>query len=166
MSVFPGWEKFARPQRQGETGCIPTGFEMLLRAAGVEGVDLTRFQEEYDLELRGVGENNFESVATAVREDYPHVCFTGKSFQTGAEKLQFIEERLSARQPVLISLALTPRGGWHIMPVVDANDKDLYVLWLMFPDGKHDVRVLPKAELIRCHDDWLGGKDVAFLDGT
>ena len=35
-SVFPGWQQFAVHQRRAATGCIPTGYEMLLRAAKVE----------------------------------------------------------------------------------------------------------------------------------
>ena len=52
MSVFPDWEKYAVHQRKPDTGCIPTGYEMLLRAAGIAGIDFQTFQEEFDLDLR------------------------------------------------------------------------------------------------------------------
>ena len=50
MSVFPEWEKYAVPQRRQLSGCIPTGYEMLLRAAEVPDIDFDTFQDEFDLD--------------------------------------------------------------------------------------------------------------------
>ena len=45
-SLLVGWEKNAVVQRKLDTGCIPTGYEYLLRSAGVEGIDYAKFQDE------------------------------------------------------------------------------------------------------------------------
>jgi len=39
MSVFPDWRRFVIPQQRVMTGCIATGYEMILRAAGAQGID-------------------------------------------------------------------------------------------------------------------------------
>lgn len=161
QTVFPGWEKYAVPQRRVDTGCIPTGYEILLRAAGVEGIDFTKFQEEFDL---GMARNNFQNVADAVSKKYPNVKFRTRIFKTGEEKLRFVEDRLAKGQPILISLALSPNGGWHTMPVVDQTDEELFLLYIVAPDGRRDLRAIHKSEFTRRHDEWPGGNDVAFLN--
>jgi hypothetical protein len=50
MPELPGWRNFAVEQRRPATGCIPTGFEMLVRAAGLADVDLSSFQDDFDLD--------------------------------------------------------------------------------------------------------------------
>jgi hypothetical protein len=169
MSVFPEWERFAVHQRQRQTGCIPTGYEMLLRAGGVPGIDFTRFQEEFDLDLRlGVPTNNFGSVADEIRKKYPHVRFSQKSFETGAEKIVFIEECLAARKLLLVSVSVfDPWGrpaGWHIMPVVDATDDALCFLKGVRADGDKDVEWVRKEVVRELHDRFPGGREVAYLE--
>src|SRR5262245_44131580 len=63
-SMLRDWEKFAVPQRSLPTGCIPAGYEYLLKSAGVEGPDFTTFQEEFDL---GPEVNNLYTIAEAVK---------------------------------------------------------------------------------------------------
>ena len=84
-SAFPDWKRFAVRQRHAASGCIPTGYEILLRAAGVEGIDLDSFQDDFDLDLApGMPpRNNFESVADAVRAKYPSISFKRIGFKTG-----------------------------------------------------------------------------------
>jgi hypothetical protein len=50
VTVFPDWQKYAVPQRYPLTGCIPTGYEIILRARGIDGIDYTTFQERFDLD--------------------------------------------------------------------------------------------------------------------
>lgn len=173
MSVFPDWQSFAVPQRRLATGCIPTGYEMILRAAGVQGIDFASFQDQFDLDAaRQPHEpyrNNFESVAAAVQARYPSVRFSVARFAQcdGAGKLRFVEEQVSQRRPLLISLAQSPfgGGGWHIMPVVDMDDSILTLLNIVRPDGSAEIQRLPKSELVRIHDNYPGGDDVAYLEG-
>jgi hypothetical protein len=173
MSVFPGWQEFAVPQKRPGSGCIPTGYEFILRAAGAKGIDWSRFQDEFDLdrERRGTepSRNNFKAVASAVAARYPHVSFQVAEFASGrgCEKLQFIEQHVSRREPILISLALAPFGQdgcWHIMPVVDMDESGLVLLHSMQPNGQPNTMQLAKAELVRIHDEFDGGNDVAYLE--
>jgi hypothetical protein len=154
------------------TGCIPTGYEMMLRAAGAQGVDFESFQNDFDLEKDLPPDaprvNHFGSVAAAIRSKYPSVVFSHRSFAKGdgSGKLAFVEQQIAARRPVLIALALAPFGhaGWHIAPIVDVEDDRLVLLWSISPDGKATLLKLPKAELVRIHDSFLGGEEVAFLE--
>lgn len=169
-SVFPDWDKFAVHQRRPRSGCIPTGYEMLLRAAGATDIDFASFQDDFDLdkdlEPGGCPRNNFESVAAQIRTKYPRVSFRHTAFNTGAEKLAFLEDRLANRQPVLVSIALQPFGGqgWHIMPVVDASNHHLVLLKAVSSCGTPETCAVLKAEFARIHDQCDGGKDVAYLE--
>ncbi len=171
MSVFPEWEKYAVPQRRQLSGCIPTGYEMLLRAAKVPDIDFDSFQDEFDLDKgrlpHEVPQNDFESVAHRVNQKYPQIHFTRMAFPRGSgnDKLKFIEDCISRKQPILISLAMMPLGinGYHIMPVVDSTESRLVLLYYMNEDGVKTIMNLPKSELVRLHDAYDGGNDVAYL---
>ena len=170
-SVFPNWKQFAVHQRRPCTGCIPTGYEMLLRAVGAEGIDFPSFQDDFDLDQNlKPGEqprNNFESVAAEVRKKYPCVNFRRVGFESGrgADKLAFVEQRLANQQPVLVSLALKPFGkkGWHIMPVVDATDDELILLRGVPSSGTPETCNLRRDEFVRIHNQYDGGDDVGHL---
>lgn len=171
MSVFPNWEKYAVHQRRQDSGCIPTGYEMILRAAQVQGINFDTFQDEFDLDkgklLFDEKENNFETVANAIQEKYPYVQIQREIFPRGKgdEKLKLIEECLENGKPVLVSLSLAPFGknGWHIMPIVDANEAEVFLLWYVQSNDRKEVSKLLKSELVRIHDEYKGGNDVAYL---
>lgn len=145
---------------------------MILRAAGVNHVDFATFQDEFDLDKSlKTGEqprNNFESVAQAVAAKYPDIRFTRKVFLKGEgqKKLQTVEQMISQKIPVLISLALAPFGlsGWHIMPVVDSSAESLILLWGVDGTGAAMSKTIKKTDFIQCHDNFPGGDDIAFLD--
>ena len=172
MSLFPDWETFAVVQRRPETGCIPTGYEMILRATDVTGIDFDTFQDDFDidkdLKAGQLHRNNFESVANLIHQKYPHVNFKIRKFSPGCgdDKLKFIEEQISKRHPVLISLFVGMQADnrlYHIMPVVDANETRLMLLKVVLQDGKSKICLLPKSELIRIHNENPGGDDVAYF---
>jgi len=50
MAAFPDWGKYVISQRRPRTGCIPTGYEILIRAAGIPGIDMNTFQDDFDLD--------------------------------------------------------------------------------------------------------------------
>jgi hypothetical protein len=173
MRELPGWRDFAVVQRRDASGCIPTGYEILIRAAAVPGVALDSFQDDFDLDKdRGPTDparNNFESVAGAVLARYPHVRFRRYAFPQGrgSEKLAFIESCLAAQRPVLVSLSMAGAGlgrGWHIMLAIGESDEEVLLLSGMLPDRKGLVVRIPKEELVRIHDNFPGGDDVAVLD--
>ncbi|MBA4190900.1 MAG: hypothetical protein C0467_23170 [Planctomycetaceae bacterium] len=170
MSVFPNWRTFAVPQRRLSTGCIPTGYQMILEAAAAQDVDFASFQDDFDLDINlGKGQaeprNDFGSVATAVKQRYPWISFEQKSFGSGIEKTAFIDAMLVAQKPILISLAMKPFGGkgWHIMPVVDATTDQYLLLKIVEADGTPNTEWIRKAMLSEVHDGFPGGKEVGFL---
>lgn len=173
MSVFPYWEQYVVPQRRFETGCIPAGYEFLLKAVHAQGIDFTNFQDEFDLDKdrkpHEPARNNFQSVANAIQAKYPHVVFHVIRFDSGrgAEKLRFIEEHIAKERPLLVSIAQTPFGGsgWHIMPVVDMDKESLILLRIMRMDGTKELQMLSKSQLVSIHDAYPGGDDVAYLEG-
>ena len=172
-TVFPGWRQFVVHQRRARSGCIPTGYEMLLRAAKVEGINYERFQDDFDLDINlGRGQtrpqNNFVSVAQRVKEKYPQIVFEQRSFDRGGEKIAFIDRCLADQKPVLVSVAQLRGGqlaGWHIMPVVDMKADSYLLLRIVQADGTPITQWMEKPELARLHDHYEGGKEVAFLQG-
>jgi len=157
--------RFAVPQRRPATGCIPTGYEILLRAAATVGIDFITFQDDFDLEAAGVGRNNFESVGKAIQDKYPTVRPSSRRFGTGSDKATFIEERLAAGLPTLVSIALGQNQGWHIVPVLGIDENGYYsLLWMTHPSGRMEIRQMHRTDLILRHDELDGGDDVAFLE--
>lgn len=169
MSAFPDWKKYTASQRRLQTGCIPTAYEILLRAAGASGVDFAKFQDEFDLDLHGgAPRNNFGSVAEEVQKKYPSVVFTCEAFAKGdgQKKLARVEGFLAARRPVIVSLANAPFGGsgWHIMVVVDTTTTDLTLLEYVDSQGNAHTKSLSKAAFVTIHDNYEGGDDIAYLE--
>ena len=172
MSAFSNWQQYVVKQKRLATGCIPTGYEMILRAAGITHVDFTTFQDEFDLDTDlkpGVQpRNNFESVAQAISARYPDIRFKRLGFGKGEgqKKLEAVERMISHRIPVLISLALAPFGGrgWHIMPVVDSTTDSLTLLWGVDDSGSPQTETLKKSDFVDIHENFPGGDDIAILD--
>ena len=164
MPYLPDWDKCLIEQRDLERGCIPTGYEWMIRVAGIEDVNLETFQEDFNLEARGEGENNFDSIAEAVERRYPSVRIRRKSFETGEDKVRFIRDLVEKGVPCLLSLTLDPRGGWHIVPVIYADDQKMELVLLVDGQGRRKICEIPLDEVIRRHNDWPGGEDVAWLD--
>ena len=51
MSAIPNWNQYVVKQRSAAIlVAIPTGYEILLRAANVEGVNFETFQNDFDLD--------------------------------------------------------------------------------------------------------------------
>jgi len=167
MSAFPDWQKFAVKQKRDATGCIPTGFEILLRAAGAGGICFDTFQDDFDLDQDGgTPRNHFVSVADEVKKKYPNVAFTCKAFEKGKgdAKLEFVEKMISNQRPVVVSIAQRPEGGWHIMPVVDSNSDTLVLLHHVDDNGTPQVETIAKTEFIDRHNNWKGGEEICYLE--
>ena len=166
MSAFPNWQLYAVKQKRPETGCIPTGYEMLLRAAGAQGIAYDTFQDEFDLDqCGGTPRNHFVSVGDAIKRKYPNIEYVCEPFPKGkgAEKLARVEERIQARQPVLISLAQSPHGGWHIMPVVDSDQLSLTLLEYVDGNGTPKTKPILKTDFVDIHNNWMGGEEIAYI---
>lgn len=166
MSAFPDWQSYAVHQRRPQTGCIPTCYEMLLRAAGVTGINYESFQDDFDLDQHGgAPRNHFVSVAEEIHKRYPFVKFICETFAKGAgdRKLGRVEGFIS-REPVIVSLANAPHGlGWHIMPVVDTSEDTLTLLKSVSRAGDARTRIISKMDFVRIHNDYPGGDEIAYL---
>lgn len=141
---------------------------MLLRAAKITGIDFSSFQDDFDLDqYGGPPKNNFHSVAEKVKERYPFVEFCCESFPKGDgnKKLERIEELISHKQLLLVSLANEPSGGqgWHIMPVVGADTENLFLLHSIAQDGEPVPQKISKKDFVQIHDKFLGGDEIAYL---
>jgi hypothetical protein len=118
VSVFPDWQQFAVHQRREKTGCIPTGYEMILRSAGAQGVDFRSFQDDFDLEKdladNAPRVNHFGSVAKAVSARSPAIVFAFKSFPKtdGAENSLLLKPNLRKTAGVSIDQQRGLRGEW------------------------------------------------------
>ena len=73
MTELPDWNRYLVIQRDPNLGCISTGYEWMLRVAGIQGIDLDSFQDDFNLEAKGLGGNNFNSIAKAVAITYPNI---------------------------------------------------------------------------------------------
>ena len=168
MSAFPDWPKYAVHQRRLQTGCIPTCYEMLLRAAGVRGIDYESFQDDFDLDRQGgVPRNHFLSVSDAIKEKYPFVEFAYESFAKGDgdKKLARVLDFITRRQPVIVSLANAAFGGrgWHIMVVIDVTVDHLILLEYVDRDGVARTRRVSKEQFAHIHDVFPGGDEISYL---
>jgi hypothetical protein len=171
MGAFPNWKDFIVTQKRTLSGCIPTGYEMLLRVVGFEGVDYDSFQDDFDLDKditeNTTSQNSFKSVAELINHKYPFVHIEVKVFPKGQgrEKLYFVEDSLRKHRLVLISLNMNPFGqnGWHIMPVVDIDETKLTMVYYAESDDQIHLLLLSKDEFVQIHEQFDGGDDVAYL---
>ena len=117
MTELLDWTKTLVTQRH-ESGCVPAGYEWLIRYLKIQGVNLGTFQEDFDL-----GQNNgFDSVSAKIRSVYPAIKVKVESFAKGIDKVNRIRSLLEEQKPCLMSLALGNGLGWHIMPVVRIDE--------------------------------------------
>lgn len=159
MVELSHWRDVVVPQRN-YTGCIPTGYEWLIRYLKIEGIDLDTFQEDFDLQRSDEGMNDFGSVATKIREKYPQINIRIKDFPNGKEKVEFVKRLMGSDIPCLLSIANTPIGViWHIVPVVSVDDTKVKIIWT--GDQTQEFTI---ADVINRHDNWIGGKDISWIE--
>jgi hypothetical protein len=161
MAELSHWQGIVVPQRQ-ETGCIPTGYEWMIRYLGGKGVNLETFQEDFDLQYRHEGDNSFVPIAQKVKERYPQVGIKIGGFPNGKEKAEFIKKLIEEDVPCVMSIA-KPTGGWHIVPVVSIDDTKIKVIWIANAFG-NQVCEYSITDVIFRHNNWSGGKDIAWIE--
>jgi hypothetical protein len=188
---YPGWESYVVPQRD-KYGCIPTGCEILLRAAKAEDIYpkiYDEFQEKFDCrsdkQPNGVDTvpNDFDTVPNKIKEKYPDINFKREPSEkhdkfTGKDKLNEIEKLFKDNIFTLISFHIppyppkdAPKGtprAYHTMPII-AMDKHNLILFNTpneiegFNPHKH-LMLLPKNTLVWIHDNHEGGNDILYLE--
>ena len=151
-SRLVGWEKNAVVQRSANS-CVATGFEYLLRSAGIQGIDYATFQDEFDL---GVALNSYPTVARAIERRYPNVRFAWSDFKRSEESMQFIERSIDEGRPIVLGLPGSPTST-HIVPVLGYDEKWVYYLNYAHADGTKDVRAIRRWELARRDQEWVTG---------
>ena len=168
MQYLPNWLQYAVTQRN-DYGCIPTGYEFLLRAADIPNIDFNTFQEDMDLDLdlrqRGGRDpqNNFESVMNRIVAKYPHVQITTQPFVRGEEKLKCLENRFDEGKFTIVSIPGV--RSWHISPLIGASHTAIQILNRFYATGQAEIVTILKADLVRVHNEKPGGRDIAFLTG-
>jgi hypothetical protein len=159
MAQLSNWNKTVVPQRH-ESGCVPTGYEWLIRYLTIQGVNLETFQEDFDLGQ----DNSFDSVSAKIRSVYPVINIKVQSFTKGIDKVNRIKSFLEEQKPCLISLALGYGQGWHIMPVV-CIDETIAMIHHADANG-HYTWSFPIAEIVWRHDNLQGGNDISWIEPT
>ena len=165
----PNWIAALSEQEKRATGCIPWSYEWMLRYKAT-GIDLSNFQQEFDLQAAGKEPNHFSSIAKAVSAKHPSIEFEWKVFPKGKgdEKLQELEKKVTAGNLCAYSLPLAALGmqtGWHIMPVVVIDDDHVTMVNAFHQSsGKAVLYKLPKSFLVHVHDKVQGGDEFAWLE--
>ncbi len=164
------WENSATTQKEPKTGCIPTGYEFLLKMAGIKNVNYESFQDDFDLNKRfnDPGAANFKSVADEIKRIYPFINIEIESFskKEGQKKVDKIKGLIEKDQPVLISLNITEFSGkksCHIMPVIGISDNQILLLRSYVDIGKPDLIGITFLKIIEIHENYPGGEDIAYL---
>jgi hypothetical protein len=160
MAQLLNWNKTVVLQHH-ESGCIPAGYEWIIRYLMIQGVNLGTFQEDFDLGQ----DNSFDSVSAKIRSVYPAINIKVQSFTKGIDKVNRIKSLLEEQKPCLISLALGNGQGWHIMPVVNIDETSIQLIHHADLDG-HCTWVFPIAEIVWRHDYLQGGHDISWVEPT
>jgi hypothetical protein len=167
------WQDIVVPQRN-DTGCIPTGYEWIIRYLNIEDVELTTFQEDFDLDLgrkHPPYQNNFESVGNSITLRYPQINIEREVFQQGLEKIRATRSLLERDIPCLLSFALHGlrtldnriiERAWHIMPVVFMDDHRIKMIHHANERANY-VMELPTSVIIWRHNNLEGGKEVSWV---
>ncbi|MFN3242959.1 MAG: hypothetical protein ACE37K_15775 [Planctomycetota bacterium] len=131
------------------------------------------FQEDFDLQHRGVGHNNFGSVTSEVTAKYPQAKFRIEKFPPGKgrDKLDYLLHRLSCGFLTVASLVVADREeqgrrqiGCHMMPLMGRDTDKLLFVESFDVRGVLHPRNLSEDDVVRLHNDYpLIGDDVVHL---
>jgi hypothetical protein len=157
MSTLANWNSFTVPQRH-ETGCIPTGYEWLIRYLNIRGVNFSNFQEDFDLGQA----NNFTNIAAKIEQIHPFIKIQVKTFAKGADKVERIKQLINEQTPCLMSLALGGGNGWHIMPVVKVEETIIEMVHHAVANQNH-IWSFQIRDIIWRHDNLPGGNDISWV---
>lgn len=152
------------PQKNVVSGCIPTGFEWIIKYQDVKDVDFNNFQSEFDF---GKNYNGFGFNAKKVKEKYASINISSQSFLNGIDKVNFIKDKIEKDIPCLLALRNPDNGKFHAVPVVYIDDTKIKVIWSTAKQNGKDVNQTHDfliSDIIKMHNDPHGGKDIAWLE--
>lgn len=154
------------------TGCIPTGYEWVIKYLDIKGIDLETFQEDFDIQRMGECMNTFVTIAEKIEQRYPFLDIRVECFDQGIEKIRVMKSLIARDAPCLISLALhgfrtyegqVIEGGWHIMPVVCISDLKMKMIHKGTENG-NEILERTIEEVIRRHEELEDGKDISWIE--
>ncbi|KKK62001.1 hypothetical protein LCGC14_3008690, partial [marine sediment metagenome] len=112
------WQKALVIQKDHRFGAIVAGYEWMIRHNKIKDISFETFQDDFNLQAKDKGKNDFDPIANAVSKKYPNVRVKFKNFKDGREKVEFVKELISKNVPCMLSLALTSKKNIsHEMPI-------------------------------------------------
>ncbi len=166
MSILSNYENTLVIQRNTKTGCIPTAIEWMVQYMQVGGIDFATFQEDFDLEARGIEGNGFGSVAAAVSISHPNVQTAHIHFDDADAKLLRIRECIDGQVPCVLAV-LQIGQPFHAVPIVEAHSGSIAVLWLDAGSIEGQRREFTDEEIKGWHEnDGGGGRDILVWEET
>ncbi len=165
MAELINWKEAVVIQKNIRTGAIPAGFEFMIRFLKIKNVNLDTFQDDFDFKAKGEAENNFETIAQAIEKKYPQIKIRTKNFAKGAEKVDFITNLIEKNIPSMLSLTLSSKKSLcHEMPVIYIDYFKMRLIWRVNQIEEPDLFKVENQEVIDRHNNWLGGKDLAWVE--
>lgn len=166
MMKLKGYKEIFVRQQNNITGCIPASIEWMMRYKNISVSD--DFQKKFDLEYQGIEKNNYETVRNAILKDkeYANINFEFiKEFESGKKKFEYIEEKISNQNPVCMAYLEPLIGNFHSVPIVEIDERSIFVLTLNHYSVEQQKRRFPRKGLILAYKNNKGGKDtLAILD--
>jgi hypothetical protein len=181
FEVYGNWDSYVVRQYE-DYWCIPTGYEILLRAKGIKGINSYEFQKKVDC---GKDNNNLKTVGEKVQKEYPDINLGYEQFlihegRTGKDKLNEIERLFKDKIFILVSVPvivhtahdnpnikgieiLEPKLGSHIMPIIAMNESHLILFDHMNKEGINILKLFRRDTLEWLHDKISGADDIAYL---
>ena len=191
--MYRNWEIYVVHQRDEKDGCVPTGYEILLKAKEIE-FDDDKFQENVNCVLIRNELNDFNNVANEIKKQYPDfenkhkISFEWKPFSEGEKKLKTIKELFDEDILTLVSLPNFKHSplyypneegieilkpvvkdsqiieGCHIMPVIGVHKDYLLLFHYMNKEGIKTLTCVHNNDLVWIHDNTEGfANDIAYL---
>lgn len=172
MVELTHWKSIVIPKRR-DTGCIPTGYEWMIRYLDVKDVDFNTFQEDFDF---GTDKNSFESISSSIHSRYQHVKIKIETFGKGhgLAKVKTVRKLIEDDIPCLMVLNLVEYqinenvrtqapNSCNVMPVIRVDD-DVVALVYQASQGKNIINEHPISEVVWIHDNLSGGHDIAWIE--
>lgn len=164
---FPQWKSHVVFQRSPSTGCVPTAYEYLLRANGIDGVDFSDFQERFDPQKNNshaYGVNTLQSIRVLIMSRYRHfkIGYEGFRGSDGFAKVAFLEEKVKNRVPIVACLPVQssrttangiPIVDFHVMPIIDMGDNNFTFFDYLTVEGEYKKKTIAKHQLASLHDN-------------
>ncbi len=120
------WKDIVVEQRKPDEGCIPTGYEWLIKYHGIQGVNFKTFQDDFNFHPN----NSFLYVSRMIMAKYPKIKIQVKDFPNGTEEIKFVRDLIEHDIPCLV-VVIGEAGGkanGHSVPVVAIDNAQVTVI--------------------------------------